>query len=286
MSFSLYCIYDAFVVQYRLSNCRSVPNNRISANEICFFICKLDQFATGVKWEDVCSTFSERHPKFQSRKKENGDRDAALKLLLENKMGQRRAAEATDVTKTRRPSTRSMHRPRRYYLFYSWCTWKSNLNRDASSDIRVIFFNFINHLDRKIYQWNNWSVLNDNFSYKSQHFYPWKWPIVVVEFQEINFALCIEFHSSRNSFSEFWFLPTPLQDTREKLTAIDTSQLCPVLNFVSFDNTFVWLWKFRTMKTGKKKEGKKLKKSCNAYFSTDVLLHRPAFAMVLHLQTD
>lgn len=148
------------------------------------------------------------------------------------------------------------------------------------------FFNFINHLDRKIYQWNNWSVLNDNFSYKSQHFYPWKWPIVVVEFQEINFALCIEFHSSRNSFSEFWFLPTPLQDTREKLTAIDTSQLCPVLNFVSFDNTFVWLWKFRTMKTGKKKEGKKLKKSCNAYFSTDVLLHRPAFAMVLHLQTD
>lgn len=148
------------------------------------------------------------------------------------------------------------------------------------------FFNFINHLDRKIYQWNNWSVLNDNFSYKSQHFYPWKWPIVVVEFQEINFALCIEFHSSRNSFSEFWFLPTPLQDTREELTAIDTSQLCPVLNFVSFDNTFVWLWKFRTMKTGKKKEGKKLKKSCNAYFSTDVLLHRPAFAMVLHLQTD
>lgn len=69
--------------------------------------------------------------------------NAALKRLLENKTSQRRAAEATDVSKTRRPSTRPMHGPRKYYLFYSRCTRKSTSNRDASSDVRVLFFNVI-----------------------------------------------------------------------------------------------------------------------------------------------
>lgn len=196
--------------------------------------------------------------------------NAALKRLLENKTSQRRAAEATDVSKTRRPSTRPMHRPRKYYLFYSRCTRKSTSNRDASSDVRVLFFNVIDRLDRKIYQWNNWSILDDDFSYKSQHFYSRKWPIVIVEFQEINFALFVKFHSSRSSFFEFSF---PLQDTRKKLIANDTAQLCPVSS------------KFRTMKMEKKKRKERNWKN-DAYFSTDALLHRPAFAMVLLLRTD
>lgn len=198
--------------------------------------------------------------------------NAALKRLLENKTSQRRAAEATDVSKTRRPSTRPMHRPRKYYLFYSRCTRKFTSNRDASSDVRVLFFNVIDRLDRKIYQWNNWSILDDDFSYKSQHFYSRKWPIVIVEFRRKLISLSLSSSIRPEARSSNFHFRSKIRG--KSLGGIDTAQLCPVLS------------KFRTMKMEKKKEGKKLKELSNAYFSTDALLHRPAFAMVLRLRTD
>lgn len=166
--------------------------------------------------------------------------NAALKRLLENKTSQRRAAEATDVSKTRRPSTRPMHRPRKYYLFYSRCTRKSTSNRDASSDVRVLFFNVIDRLVRKIYQWNNWSILDDDFSYKSQHFYSRKWPIVIVEFRRKLISLSLSSSIRPEARSSNFHFRSKIRG--KSLGGIDTAQLCPVLS------------KFRTMKMEKKRK--------------------------------